>query len=494
MKILFRLMALSTIWVFFAANISAAELAVSGLSLPRVSESLPDQSIGLHPLAGPLSCPAFFHFDASKSKYESNVFSNVDADSLASKVWKLTVRTDLKWWNGDAVSTDAIVESLTNVLAETVRGTSLTLPSFKVSNSGTIIHISFDQKPPVGAYALAGWPLFRKAKKTNGAVPFECVGSHAIAIENSNDILLKPVRGGGDTIRLTENASSKQSDKTKMLNLRFANSYGGTPWTRMSDEAAKCQEKIDTPFFTYLRWNRSIAPTDNPEFRKILTRLTPRGEILRAAAGSVGDLVSAPISRSSQGYNKKVLVPNFDLRGAAKELDAMGFKRPSPDSPRRLPNGREFTVKIRMAGNAPVITEKTIEDTLTSVGLSVQLLPRNDSTPEQEVTGAFAGAFVSSPEYNLLKLYFPRPPLAFASWSPEIPDLYAKMLAYHQELTYGQVSWTKLQEIHSLIGQSEPLTPLLQNWACIDANFKINNQALNQSFATYFGFKNLLGI
>lgn len=471
-----------------------AEVSISGLTVPKLNDNLPEQSIGLHPIAGPLACPAYFHFDAIQSKFESSVFSNVDEESLNSKVWKVSARTDLKWWNGDTVTTEAIAENLTTLLPESVKGTALTFPAFKVTSSGSNIQISFEQKPNVGIYVLSGWPLSRKVKKGISATAFECIGSHSATAENGSDLVLKRINDTNEVIRLSEKPPAQSNEKMRTVNVRFANSFGGTPWTRMSDEAATCSVKLDTPYFTYLRWNRAIAPTDNTDFRKILTRLTPRGEILRAAAGSVGDLVSAPIARSSVGYNKKVLVPNFDLRGAAKELDALGFKRPSPDAPRRLPNGKEFTIKIRMAGNTPVITEKTIEDTLTSVGLSVMLVPKSDAAPESELTGAFAGAFVSSPEYNLLKLYFPRAPLAYANWSPEIPELYSKMLAYHQDLSFGRVSWTKLQDIHTLIAQSEPLTPLLQNWACIDANFKINNQDANQSFATYLGFKNLLGI
>ena len=62
--------------------------------------------------------------------------------------------------------------------------------------------------------------------------------------------------------------------------------------------------------------------------------MTPRGELLRAGAGSLGNLVSGPLLRAHPGYDRSVLVREFNLDKAQTELDKLGYRRQKPNAPR----------------------------------------------------------------------------------------------------------------------------------------------------------------
>jgi hypothetical protein len=338
------------------------------------------------------------------------------------------------------------------------------------------VDVEFQTPPEFGPGILANWPLFRKAQSPS-PTSIECVGEYAIESALSDEIVLRS-RSKATKIRLTARKPGAVANGFKRVRFQSALDFGGTPWVRMSDEPVKCPA-IDLPIFMLLSWNHELWPTNIREFRSILTQLTPRGELLRAGAGHLGELVSGPILRGHPGYNKSVLVRPYTVQNSLSELERLGFGRPSPDQTRRDANGKELSLRIHVSDETSGLVDKVIFDAFHAVGIKIERTS-GEVRPEM-VHGKLMGVFAVSNEFDWLPLLHSKAAKSILLPGPKDSKLDGILENYAKSISNLAPNHQFLREIHRRIFELEPFSLLLNNRACIETDFTINAQLLENS-------------
>jgi hypothetical protein len=476
----------------------AEQIQISGSPWPSFELDSPSNITGQHPIYGTLVCPSLIESALSDTGVSSVLLAELpETRSEANKtIWNLRIKSGANWWSGDVWDASQLADFINLRLANIVRhasGDQWSLPSFKteVLEDRGIVKIIWASSPKFGPGILANWPIYRLKKATaSDSVKYECLGKFKLLSANNDKVELN----SKDTNLTVTQSPLKlgKSGPNKSLTFRLAANFGGSPWVRMSDEPIDCKQKLEIPNFLLLSWNSKLWPTNSAELRKVLTQLSPRGELLRSGAGSLGDLVSAPILRSHPGYNKSVLVRPFSLSDSVKELERLGFKRPSPARPRESGDDRELRLKIQVDEGLNGLIEKVIFDSFHSVGIGIERAKSDE--PSSEVHGRLSGIFFASRHFDWFPILKAQGSSAVLLSFPDDQQLVDFAEKYSISLTEMKPRFELLRSLHQRFYELEPLVVLLHNRACVESSFKINASALESANTNPSWLTNILGI
>ena len=258
------------------------------------------------------------------------------------------------------------------------------------------------------------------------------------------------------------------SAKNADVLFQFADNYGGSPWVRFSDEDTDCRHSVALPTFSMVAWNAVSPIAKDPELRKILAMLIPRDALLSYGAGSLGQLVSAPIPKQHPGYNDSVKRLATDLPKAANELERLGYRRPKAEGPRYTPDGKPMKLRFKADSPRTTLVEKTIADTLSAVGVQVEFV--HGYVAAGPFDGHLTAVTINSVTSDLLFLLHSRYSMLKNPIDPVHHESLDKLLEnYSLSLTH-EPDFGVLKKVHSKVQELHPVTVLVQHSACLTGN------------------------
>jgi hypothetical protein len=223
---------------------------------------------------------------------------------------------------------------------------------------------------------------------------------------------------------------------------------------------------MELPLATIITWNSSAGVTATPEVRRALTQLTPRGELVRSGAASMGEVLSAPIPRVHPGYNRGMSVRPYSLEHASAALDALGLRREKADGPRLGKNGVPLKLELRSHGTSNPLLEKVLIDAFSLAGIGVEF-----SREENKVyNGVMAGVRLPAPEIDFIGNFHSKAPSVAPFWATQDHRLDVALEAYALSLTTEFPDFKLLQQVHRILYEVEPVTVLLQHRACLSTS------------------------
>jgi ABC-type transport system substrate-binding protein len=343
-------------------------------------------------IIGRLACPALVRLEGDQLKNDALLLkSNPVVERVGSgERWTLTLRPGLRWWSGAPIDANSLVTWLKKELPETVsEKLGMKFPSdVEISAAGPLtVKVEWEAPPAFGPYILSGVSLVKSASN-NG---FECAGLYSMTSspDGVNLFLNKGYSAKYEKIHVFSNNSSKAASPIK---LKFSMAAQASKAATTSIVTSACTMKIDVPLFTALIWNPASPMSSSALLRQALTMATPRGEILRTAAGDIGSLVSAPILRSHPGYNSKTLVRPYNLESSSQIFEQAGFRQGHIGLPRAKTADKPVLIQIaRMSGRQDLV-EKMISDSFASLGIETQF--DDVSAQNQKFDAALASVFI----------------------------------------------------------------------------------------------------
>jgi hypothetical protein len=448
---------------------AAYGISVSGLKIGIDPHKTP-LNLENHPLFGPLACPPLVRFDAQKLKFEKILVKSIVASS--EKEWALELKAGRSWWSGKPITHRDLEKFIENNLERIVgifSGGAWETPDFDFARKREKLFVRFDSAPKFGPYILATSPFFKKETRGN-KLPYECAGPFRMeADKNTKDKIhlfpskeLRPKRPITWTPTFIKSA---KASKTRSYRFHSSSDFPGSPWLRMSDEAIRCPSKVAVPSFGMIFWNAKLIPTNKTAIRKALTTLTPRGELLRAGGGNLGDIVSAPILRRSPSYLGAVLVHPFSLERGAKMLSKLGFTRSNGTSLRKTPSGNILTLNVATSQPYSLLA-KVIRDAFQSVGIQVNIVGLKDAKNRDDIHGYVTGVVDWSSMANFWPLL--NSSLLNSKMSPSISgDFLAKTESYAKGLSFGKHDKALIHKVHRSFQSEEPATVLSNFSVCL---------------------------
>lgn len=427
----------------------------------------PDDALGNDPVVGRQACPSLVRYNGISMKPEAVLLKSVPDEGQSTGRWLFSLRPNIRWWSGAAVSQadlSAYLErELKAVLADRhLEGTPI------IGIQGANIEVQWSKPPGIGPMILAGRPFWRSVSKKNPS--FECAGLYTIASVDPNLGLSMQLSKGYSarfhTIRLMANASAFQDKTTPTL--LFTSDAVISP-TSTTIPSRKCDGLLDIPFVTAIIWNPESRWTSAASVRQALTQAIPRGEILRTAAADLGTLISGPLLRNHPGYAAQQVVPPFNLEIASNLLAAAGFKQAAIGSPRLAPDGTTMHLKILHAGKTrPALIEKIISDTYASLGIEMEFLEGADKASQAD--GVLAGVALPWPELDLRGFLHSRPQKKLSSFPfflPSDKSLDEALDAYDQSLVDGRPRLDQLLKVHARFADLESWSMIIGHQACV---------------------------
>lgn len=472
---------------------------VTGWPLPVLVGDAPDISLGDEPVLGRQACPALTRLNLISKRSEDLLLRRAVEeyrDPARGALWRFELRHSLFWWNGDQVSAHDIAAFIQTRLADVVRerGEGLwPLPEYTVAvERDSFVTVAWRKTPIFGPYVFNGVPLSRPIAG-RGDFKFECAGLYRIEprafglalVPNAAYKLHKPLpevhlyRPGAE--------SSDPVPPPLSLGFRYASEFGGTPWTRIADDVAPCRYRLDVPYGTMITWNTKSGATADPHLRSALTQLIPRGSLLRSAAASLGELLSAPIPKIHPGYNPKINVRPFELDAAAAALDRLGYRRHSPEAQRLTPSGEAFKLVLEAPAVSTGLVEKVVVDAFNAVGIGITYVPRGQHT-SSNVDGRLVTVELDWPRADFLGNLHSALGDTAPFWSLADRDLDALLEEFALSLTKTQPSFETLAHIHQRVFDHEPASVILQHKACVDPGraVKLTHTTLNLRDSDWF--------
>ncbi len=454
-------------------------------SLPKTATPELAFAVG-DPLLGNLVCPAITRLSLQTNKQQLILLEQL-TEKVGSKnthEWLLQLKPNLHWWSGEAVQAKDLVKFIETYLSREIRRQSLglwTIPPFVAEAiDAHTIKVVWDSKPVFGPYVFSSWPLLREVK--GPVVGYECVGDFAPSVASDHRVTqftrAKKSNRKSEFTDIVLLSNSATPSGTSWLDFRFPSSTTSHPSDRPSDRPANC-DSVDAPILSLITWNPQGAHTQKPKIRQLFTQLTPRGELLRAGAAYLGDLVSGPLPRQHPGYNRAMLVRAFDIEKTTRELDAAGYKRKTANGARQDPNGKNLTIKLLTQSPAPGLIEKVLKDTFTAIGIDTTISSNPADFPN--VDGVIAGIRLPWPGVSLLSALHSKASAAEPFWPLGDKQLDQLMEQYALSLTTTRPDFGVLRKLHARLFALEPFTLLVQHKLCMQAapGLKINAKAAN---------------
>jgi ABC-type transport system substrate-binding protein len=415
-----------------------------------------------------LVCPSLTRLNLAKRSSEPLLLEKVEE---ADKVWRFTLASDLTWWDQSAVT----MADLEIFVRETLQPQQLTqgrfawtVPEYTLASKDRTLSIQWAQKPGFGPYVFNEHP-FRK--KTNAGLGVQCAGNWRVEPRTAG-LLLQDLRGEGkNDILLSTDPKAKAANGERLLSFAFGEEMPGADSKKPITQSLRCERPLDTPIMTVIAWNPEGATTRDPRFRRAITHLTPRGALLRAGAGSMGDLISGPILRAHPGYKRTLLVPAYDPAKSDAMLNEMGYRRLEEDGFRRDAQGKLLEVRILARDHeGSTLLRKVLDDSFRALGIKLRFINEGEGVPD----GLLTGILTSWPDGDLSQHLHSRVSGKNWPWSWKDQSLDQALEAYALSLTQRNPNFTLLEKIHELVYKLEPFSVLMQHRVCLEAR-------LNQS-------------
>lgn len=459
----------------FYTQARAEALIVAGWA-PAAQVDLKSQPpiwLGDDAVIGRLACPSIVRLEVDRRKNTPALLkSPPQIEKVGEKeVWTFTIRPGLRWWSGVTVDADGLASWFKSNLASIVKDRlgedvgSL----FEISTSGgAAVKVSWTKSPGFGPYVLSGASLYRP---TSSGM-FECAGLYS-AVQVPGGIELSVSKGYTSKYSKIRVLAASEVIPAGKKGIMFSMAGKRAQVERTSIKTNSCDSRLDVPLMTALIWNSASPVAAKPELRDSLTRATPRGEILRTAAGDIGSLVSAPILRTHPGYNSKLLVKSYNLDTAAQGFEKSGFKQQHIGLPRSQGQDKPVLIRIARMNGRQDLVEKMIGDSYASLGINSQF--DDVGTPGVTFDAALASIFIPWTSQDLR-------PLAHSSvvqskGKNELPfvpvtdkELDSLLDAYSRELTKPEdPDFELLRKVHQKWYDLEPWTVLLAHQYCVNA-------------------------
>lgn len=426
------------------------------------------------PFLGNLVCPALTRLSLASGKQDLVLLTKVSEASgpKNSYEWQMQIKPGIRWWSGDEVEAKDLVKFFETFLSREIKRQSLgvwSIPPFSAQAvDKTTVKVVWDSKPGFGPYIFSAWPLMREQKK--GEVEYECVGSFAPSSSSEGQVkkfaLAKNANNKFDFQDIEIISGDEPATGDLWLDFRFPTSKTSHPKDRPSDRPANC-DSVDAPILSMITWNPNRPYTDTSKIRQLYTQLMPRGELLRAGAAYLGELVSGPIPREHPGYNRAMLVRPFNIEKTSDELEKSGYKRKTANGWRQSPDGKKFTLKLLTQSKTPGLVEKVLTDAFAAVGIETMLTSNRADFPD--VDGVIAGVRLPWPSNNLLPVLHSKAAKAEPFWPLGDKSTDQLLEQYALSLTKEKPDFGQLRKTHTRLFALEPFTLLVQHKLCMQA-------------------------
>ena len=469
---------------------SEPHLKVIGWPQTLKVEAQPPEWLGDDPFLGRLACPALTRLNLARGGSEPVLLARA---GVTSGEWQFELRPGLRWWNGDAVSVADLEAFLHKHLAEIAkeRGAGLwDVPSstFSTTPKSMVLTVRWDKLPKFGPWILNGVPFFR-AVPANRVAPQSSAASAAeqrLSWECAGLYALRPAAAGWEMVPNSGYAGSRRpilSTQTPpeapsslpkgSIVFGMARDQKDSNALRKAESDVSCRPTVDLPFVSAIVWNIRKDPMSSTELRRVMTQLTPRGELMRAGSALLGELVSAPIPRIHPGYDPGQRVRQYSVDAATKALNRLGFKRDRADAPRRDRAGQPMKLVIGMDGSGGGLVGKVIADAFALVGIAVEFRVLANSSgsfftnTETDVDGVITTVQLPWPGSDFLQTFHTKA----RATGPFLPlnneQLDRDLEAYALSLTTERPEFSLLRRIHDRLYELEPMTSLFQHRACL---------------------------
>ncbi|MBC7661687.1 MAG: hypothetical protein H7249_18475 [Chitinophagaceae bacterium] len=425
-----------------------------------IAETDPDKILlNQDAIMGTYVCPSLTRLNLGAGKSELVLLQKL---MQSDKQWTFELKPGLKWWDGKALETRDLNEYLDRELPNLVKkigSEQWALPGHHIETNSKGAIIVWDKPPVFGPYIFNRLPFYRR-----GAQGLDCVGS--LHPQKSDEGLSLTGTMGGKERGLVLNKPTPNTaitPKDAYVSFRFGEEMHPPTWERQIEEELSCSNSIDVPVMTMIAWNPDGHYTKDEQFRKAMTYIMPRGALLRAGAGSLGDLISAPILRLHPGYKKSLLVMPYDLKKADAILNQLGLMRSEKDGYRRTAQGQfvEITISADKSHDSSLL-RKVLDDSFRALGMKLSLLS-NDAKAD----GVLAGIQGSWPENDLSSILHSKRSGSFWPWSYNYPEIDEAMGRYNMSLTQEKPNFGLLEAIHELVYKREPFSVLVQHKSCM---------------------------
>ncbi len=435
----------------------------------------PPTWLGDDPILGRLACPAVLRLEGDKLQNDALLLkSNPVIEKVdGGERWTLTLRPGLRWWSGAAIDANSLKGWLKSSLPQAVtEKLGVTFPAdVDYSVAGPlVVKVFFPKAPSFGPYVLSGVSFIRPTSDEG----FECAGLYAMALTSYGvDLVLN--KGYTAKFERIKVFTSSTALGTSSSQLRFTMANQASRAATTSIETSSCTNRIDIPLFTTIIWNPSSPLSSSALLRQGLTMATPRGEILRTAAGDIGSLVSAPILRSHPGYNSKTLIRPYNLEAASQIFEQAGFKQGHIGLPRSKTADKPIVIEIaRMSGRQDLV-EKIIGDSFASLGIETHFddLPKSGAGKFDAV---MAGIFIPMLSQDLRSVAHSAAIKTSGRNGQSFPFEYQgdKKLddlldAYSVSLTKDNADFGLLRRVHERWFEVEPWTVIMAHQYCVES-------------------------
>lgn len=425
-----------------------------------VSESDPDKMIlNQDAIMGTYVCPALTRLNLQTSSSELVLLDKLQDGKTS---WSFGLRPGLKWWSGGAPATADLAAFLTTelpALVKKVGSDSWELPGFHVEDSGKLVKVVWDKAPEFGPYILNRSSFYRRTK-----TGVECVGNLKPQ-KNEAGLGFAGIVAGKDRLFVLNQELPLPTAKAgeAFVSFRFGNEMHPQTFERQIEEELSCPSSLDLPIMTIIAWNPEGPYTKDEQFRKAMTYILPRGALLRAGAGSLGDLISAPILRMHPGYKKSLLVLPYDLKKADSILNQLGLVRSERDGYRRTPKGDVLELSIATdKSRDSSLLRKVLDDSFRALGMKLKMVGK-----DEKADGMLAGIAGSWPENDLAPLLHSKRSSDVWPWTYHFKEIDEAMSRYNLSLTQAKPDFSLLENIHDLVYKKEPFSVLVQHKSCM---------------------------
>jgi ABC-type transport system substrate-binding protein len=433
----------------------------------------PPMWLGDDAIIGRLACPSIVRLEVDRGKNTPALLKNPPQveKSGEKEVWTFTVRPGVRWWSGVSVDADSLAAWFKSNLSDIVQDRlGEDVPSnVEINTAGSSsVKVTWPKSPGFGPYVLSGASLYRM---TGGGV--ECAGLYAA----------KSIPGGVE-LSVSKGYTAKY-DKIQVLAASEAPAPGkkAVVFSMASKRAkvgkntinlASCSSRLDVPLMTVLMWNPDSPLASKPELRDALTRATPRGEILRTAAGNIGSLVSGPILRTHPGYNRKLPVKPYNLASAAQGFEKEGFRQQHIGLPRTQGQDKPVLLRVARLSGRQDLVEKMIGDSYASLGVNSQF---DDSSKDgAQFDAAIVSVFIPWTSQDLRPLAHSK--VLKSKGKSQLPftpvtdkELDGLLDSYSRGLTYAEPpDFEVLRKVHQKWYDLEPWTVLLAHQYCVQGH------------------------
>lgn len=425
-----------------------------------LSESDPDKMVlNQDAIMGTYVCPSLTRLNLQTSSSELVLLDKLHDGKTQ---WILSLKPGLKWWSGKVLESKDLATFLKSeipTLVKKIGSEQWELPGFHVEETGNTVKVVWDKAPEFGPYLLSRSSFFRR---TEAGV--ECVGSLQPQ-KNEAGFGFAGTVGGKDRLLVLNQGLPLPAGKAgeSFVSFRFGNEMHPQTFERQIEEELSCPSSLDLPVMTIIAWNPEGPYTKNEQFRKAMTYILPRGALLRAGAGSLGDLISAPILRMHPGYKKSLLVLPYDLKKADSILNQLGLMRSERDGYRRTPKGDVLELSIATDKRSDSsLLRKVLDDSFRALGMKLKIVDKDN-----KADGMLAGIAGSWPENDLAPLLHSKRSSAVWPWSYHFSEIDEAMSRYNLSLTHAKPDFSLLENIHDLVYKKEPFSVLVQHKSCM---------------------------